>query len=83
MARSEPHRRCAGCGRVAPKQSLVRLAVGEDQVLLVDRAATLPGRGAYVCAGQACLHEAARRGRLSRAFRRPVQIPPKTLESGV
>ena len=43
-----PARRCIGCGRVAPKADLRRLAVRDDAVV-ADPAAALPGRGAYVC----------------------------------
>lgn len=51
-----PLRRCVGCGRVAPKADLVRLAAcarpGERRPALVrlDPAGRLPGRGAYLCA---------------------------------
>ena len=54
-----PQRRCVGCGLLAPKSELLRLAVGaqrsadEGEGLLrravLDRAGVMPGRGAYLC----------------------------------
>jgi predicted RNA-binding protein YlxR (DUF448 family) len=55
---------------------------------VLDRAGTLPGRGAYLCLGtvpgepaQECLTLAQRRGGLARALRRSVEIDPKLIES--
>jgi predicted RNA-binding protein YlxR (DUF448 family) len=55
---------------------------------VLDRAATMPGRGAYLCrdavrgepAG-ACLALARRRGGIARALRCAVTLDPKLLES--
>jgi len=53
-----PRRRCVGCGRIAPKSELLRIAVaGRGQAAgadarrsaIVDRDGTMPGRGAYLC----------------------------------
>ena len=54
-----PQRRCVGCGRIAPKSELVRLAVpdprspgecdGHPRHAMLDTAGTMPGRGAYLC----------------------------------
>jgi predicted RNA-binding protein YlxR (DUF448 family) len=48
----------------------------------LDSAATLPGRGAYVCRGPAaggpsedCLRLASRKGGLQRTLRRAVELP--------
>ncbi len=67
------------CGRGAAKAELVRL-VARDGAATVDRAQTLPGRGAYVC-GAGCLGRAASRGALARALRRQVTIDAQTVES--
>jgi uncharacterized protein len=82
-----PRRRCVGCGRVAPKSELLRLAVSRDaderraRRAVVDPAAILPGRGAYLCRGVApltpdsdCLQLATRRGGIARALRRAVEL---------
>ena len=83
-----------GCGRVAPKAALLRLAAvraedGPEQVepgeaarhvVVADPAARLPGRGAYVCDAR-CAEAALRRRALPRAFRRPVKTPSDFVES--
>jgi len=67
----EPIRTCVGCRRRAPQSELVRLALTEEGALAIGR--TLPGRGAWLCAGSLdCLEQAARRNALSRALRSPV-----------
>jgi uncharacterized protein len=68
-----------GCGRIAPKPELRRLALSGDRVV-TDAAAILPGRGAYVCDAR-CAQAALRRRALPRAFRRAVVIPTDLLES--
>jgi predicted RNA-binding protein YlxR (DUF448 family) len=63
---------------------------GEDRArhAVLDRAATMPGRGAYLCHAGApgelaadCLALATRRGALPRALRCAVKIDSKLLES--
>jgi uncharacterized protein len=88
-----PGRRCVGCGRLAPKPELVRLAsvatAGErPPTTVLDRTGTLPGRGAYVCRSESvrapnieCMRLATRKGTLQRAFRRAVEVPVELLES--
>ncbi len=54
-----PRRRCVGCGRIAPKSELLRIAAtvqgaaGESERArrhaVLDRDGTMPGRGAYLC----------------------------------
>jgi predicted RNA-binding protein YlxR (DUF448 family) len=77
----DPQRRCVGCGQTAPKAELVRIALAGDEVV-VDRAARLPGRGAYVH-GQDCAARAVSRRAFGRAFRRAVAVPPDFVESVV
>ncbi|MCA1690186.1 MAG: YlxR family protein [Actinobacteria bacterium] len=80
----EPHRRCVGCGRSAPKPELVRL-VAAGGFAVPDPDGRMGGRGAYVCRASssevdpACLDRATRRGGLARALRRPVKIAPDVL----
>jgi predicted RNA-binding protein YlxR (DUF448 family) len=78
---------------MAPKPELVRLAsiaigVERPPTAVLDRAGTLPGRGAYVCRGESvrepsigCMRLATRKGTLQRAFRRAVEVPVELLES--
>ena len=56
-----PRRRCVGCGRIAPKSELLRIAAGRSAIgrrrrepratAVLDRDGTMPGRGAYLCRG--------------------------------
>ena len=63
-------RSCLACRRRAEKFSLIRLTT-DDGIVHVDPAATLPGRGAYLCHSEECLDAALDRGatRLLRALR--------------
>jgi predicted RNA-binding protein YlxR (DUF448 family) len=88
-----PRRRCVGCGRIAPKAELLRIALADGGVERTRRAvrdpsATMPGRGAYLCAGssgsqplESCLALASRRNAIARALRCTVTIDPKLVES--
>ncbi len=70
-----PIRTCLSCRTEAPRAELLRLVVGPDGTPAIDFSGRLPGRGAYVCWQGSCLDGADARGRLSRAFRRPVTTP--------
>jgi predicted RNA-binding protein YlxR (DUF448 family) len=82
-----------GCGRLAPKSELIRLVVARDAEspasrVVLDPAATMAGRGAYLCRGASastpageCLTLATRRDRIARALRCAVVIDAKLLES--
>lgn len=69
---------------------MAALADGEGSCrrAVLDRAGTMPGRGAYLCASPAageplagCLRLAARRGGIARALRCRVTIDPELVES--
>jgi predicted RNA-binding protein YlxR (DUF448 family) len=72
-------RRCVGCGRIAPKAELARLALDDGRVV-ADPTASRSGRGAYVC-GPECLARAVRRRALGRAFRSSVAVSSDLVES--
>ncbi|HTA04947.1 MAG TPA: YlxR family protein [Solirubrobacteraceae bacterium] len=84
MGAHVPRRRCVGCGRIAPKSELLRVAAAppsssERAHAVADPLARMPGRGAYLCrdAGGArpagdCLAQAERRGGIARALRRAI-----------
>ncbi|WP_370552546.1 YlxR family protein [Conexibacter sp. CPCC 206217] len=74
MTGHEPLRRCVGCGRTAPRSSLLRYVV-IDGALVADSAGQLPGRGAYTCRARDCFDAARSRGGFNRAFRRAVRVP--------
>jgi len=89
-----PRRRCVGCGRIAAKPELVRIAVlcdgdGGRPRAVLDVAGTLPGRGAYVCRGErtgeaarTCVARPAATRSLARTLRCAVTFPAELIESG-
>jgi len=82
-----------GCGRIAPKPELLRLAAlsdaeGVGRIAVPDPQARMPGRGAYLCRGadpelpaRECLARAMRRGGIARALRSAVTLDAKLVES--
>ncbi|MBW3547325.1 MAG: YlxR family protein [Actinobacteria bacterium] len=66
-----PHRTCIGCRRRTTPEKLTRVIRRFDGTLEVGR--TLPGRGAWLCAGSpGCVDRAERRGAFQRSLRGPV-----------
>jgi predicted RNA-binding protein YlxR (DUF448 family) len=61
-------RTCLGCRQRASPSSLVRL-VARDGRVVVDAAARLPGRGAWVHPAPACVTTAIQRKAFGRALR--------------
>jgi hypothetical protein len=68
-----PVRTCAGCGRKASQDELLRFAAVDGQ-LTAGRA--LAGRGVYTCRRLACFERAASRNAFSRVLRRTVAVEP-------
>jgi uncharacterized protein len=71
---STPVRTCAGCGRKAPKQELIRF-VARDGVLAEDPSG--PGRGVYTCRRLPCFERARGRRAFARTLRRTVRVDPE------
>jgi hypothetical protein len=65
-----PERTCILSRRTAPREELIRLALGPDGVIAPDVRARAPGRGAWIGVGLADLEEANAKGRLKRALAR-------------
>jgi predicted RNA-binding protein YlxR (DUF448 family) len=65
-----PVRMCVGCRSRASRAVLLRVVVA-DGILVPDRYATLPGRGAWLHRDLQCLDEAERRRAIPRALRVP------------
>jgi predicted RNA-binding protein YlxR (DUF448 family) len=66
-----PVRSCIGCRRKAGQDELTRIARRKDGSLAVGR--TLPGRGAWLCAGSLrCFELAVRRRAFAKALRATV-----------
>ncbi len=68
---SQPERTCAGCGRKAPQQELVRFTAQAGR-LVAGR--TQPGRGVYTCRRLACFERAADRRAFNRVLRQTVIV---------
>ncbi len=62
-------RTCVGCRRVAEQRTLIRLVATQAGDILINPPPGT-GRGAYLCASDACLAAAWKRRSLPRAFRR-------------
>ncbi len=69
----KPWRTCAACREKKEQQQLVRYVLVDGQVH-VDADFSLPGRGAYTCADEKCLHLALKRKAFYRAFRGEARI---------
>lgn len=70
-----PVRTCAGCGRKAPQQELVRF--GERSGRLVTAPPGSPGRGVYTCRRLSCFERARERRAFARTLRRTVTVDPE------
>ena len=68
-----PLRRCAACGRQAPKGDLLRLVRRPTGEVTLDPRGKLTGRGAYLCRDAACWDRGILRGRLGAALKRPLE----------
>ncbi len=67
--RRVPQRTCVGCRTTGGKRDLIRVVRTPDGHVEVDITSKANGRGAYVCAQQACWEEALTKDRLARALR--------------
>jgi predicted RNA-binding protein YlxR (DUF448 family) len=66
-----PIRSCAGCGRKAPQDELLRFAAPDGVLRPAPRGA---GRGVYTCRRLACFERAASRRAFNRTLRRTVRV---------
>ncbi|HTO24323.1 MAG TPA: YlxR family protein [Gaiellaceae bacterium] len=75
---AEPLRRCAGCGRHAPQQELVRFAAKDGELVPAPVAGTreLPGRGVYTCGRLECFERARAQRGFARVLRQGVRVDP-------
>ena len=78
-ARARPERTCIGCGVKKAQSALVRVALGPDNRVELDRSRVKPGRGGYLC-GPACIEAANKRKGWGRAFRTKVQVESEELK---
>ena len=71
---SDPIRTCAGCGRKAPQEELLRFVALDGTLTHSPKG---PGRGVYTCARLACFERALERRAFARTLRRNVQVDPQ------
>jgi uncharacterized protein len=72
---NEPLRTCIACRAAEPKEGLLRFVRAPSGEVFFDVKAALPGRGAYTCPNEGCVHKAAERGAFRRAFDAAVLLP--------
>jgi len=65
-----PERSCILTRRTAPREELIRLALGPDGQVAPDVRARAPGRGAWIGVGRKALDEANAKGKLKAALAR-------------
>jgi predicted RNA-binding protein YlxR (DUF448 family) len=65
-----PERSCILTRRTAPREELIRLALGPDGQIAPDVRARAPGRGAWIGVGRKALDEANAKGKLKGALAR-------------
>lgn len=75
----KPVRTCVGCRTRAPRSTLLRV-VSQNDILIVDERAVLPGRGAWVHPSQECMDAALRRRAFGRALRVSATLDTQTIE---
>ena len=62
-------RTCCVCGEQGTKLQLVRFVRTSSGQVELDASGRKPGRGAYLCASQACFAKARKTNKLSRALK--------------
>lgn len=63
-----PIRKCIGCNEHFPKNELIRVLRTPDGGIVIDAAAKMSGRGAYLCRSASCLKKARQKKRLDAAL---------------
>ncbi|WP_307374640.1 YlxR family protein [Microbacterium sp. W4I20] len=75
----EPVRTCVGCRMRASRSALLRV-VSQNNVLVMDEDAVLPGRGAWVHPTRECMDAALRRRAFGRALRVSTPLDTRNFE---
>ena len=78
MAAGAPQRMCLACRTKRPQQTLARIQKGPDDRVRLDATPRSGGRGAYVCASEACVERAMEPRLLVKALR--LAQPPSAEE---
>jgi len=75
----DPVRTCVGCRARAPRAALLRV-VSQNDILIIDEGAVLPGRGAWLHPTRECMEAALRRRAFGRALRVSATVDTQTIE---
>ncbi len=78
-AKAESERRCILSGASSVRDTLVRLAISPDGLVLPDAAAKAPGRGAWIGVTRSALEDALAEGHLRKALMRAFKGAPLTI----
>ena len=70
--KKKPERMCIACRKRGGKDTLLRVVKDKTGVVNIDPTGKAAGRGAYVCADEACIALAEKKHCLSRALRQQV-----------
>ena len=68
-----PVRMCAGCGRKASQNELLRFVARDGEL---THSAKNPGRGVYTCRRLACFERATARRAFNRTLKTSVRVDP-------
>jgi hypothetical protein len=77
--RHTPQRTCVACRSTGDKRVLLRIVRQPDGHVLYDPTGKASGRGAYVCASEACIAAARKQKRLDRSLK--AEVPPEVFEA--
>jgi predicted RNA-binding protein YlxR (DUF448 family) len=78
-----PERSCILTRRTAPREELIRLALGPDGQVAPDVRARAPGRGAWIAVGRAELDQANTKGKLKGALARAFKTDKLTIPTNL
>jgi predicted RNA-binding protein YlxR (DUF448 family) len=67
--RHVPIRTCVSCRTPGDKRGLLRVVRGSDGIVRFDPTGKSNGRGAYICASQACIALAQKQKKLDRSLK--------------
>ena len=69
-----PLRMCIACREMKPKGEMTRVVRNADGEIKLDPTGKAPGRGAYVCNGEACLKKLQTKKLLHKTFSMDVSV---------
>ena len=69
-----PLRMCIACREMKPKGEMTRVVRNADGEIKLDPTGKAPGRGAYVCNGEACLKKLQTKKLLHKTFSTDVSV---------